>query len=132
MPIDAIDLFCGAGGLSYGLRKAGINVRAGIDLDPKCEFPYTANMGGAKFIRESVTNVTGDSLSKFYRKKSTRLLAGCAPCQPFSTLRNGTEREKSDKWPLLDEFSRLVQELTPDLVTMENVPNLQSQSISKI
>jgi DNA (cytosine-5)-methyltransferase 1 len=129
MKIDAVDLFCGAGGLSYGLKKAGINVRVGVDLDPKCSFPYTENMNGAAFILEDVSKVSAQKLVRYYHQNSFKLLAGCAPCQPFSTLRNGSDRKKSDKWPLLGEFSRLVKEIRPDLVTMENVPNLKKQSI---
>jgi DNA (cytosine-5)-methyltransferase 1 len=129
MEIDAVDLFCGAGGLSYGLEKAGISIRAGIDFDPHCNYPYTKNIRGAKFILKDVTTVEGSSLSKFFSPSAFKLLAGCAPCQPFSTLRNGTDRETNDKWPLLDEFARLVKEIQPDVVTMENVPTLKSQSI---
>ncbi|HAT33513.1 MAG TPA: DNA (cytosine-5-)-methyltransferase [Janthinobacterium sp.] len=129
MKIDAVDLFCGAGGLSYGLEKAGITVRAGIDLDPHCEYPYENNIKGAKFLLKDVTAISGKTISKLYRPTSFKLLAGCAPCQPFSTLRNGTNRQKSDKWPLLDEFSRIVRDSNPDTITMENVPVLKSQSI---
>ncbi len=129
MKIDAVDLFCGAGGLSYGLIKAGIHVRAGLDFDQHCTFPYTTNIPKAKFLLEDISQTQASSLAKFYRKRSIKLLAGCAPCQPFSSLRNGTARQKSDKWPLLGHFSRLVQEIHPDLVTMENVPVLQTQSI---
>jgi DNA (cytosine-5)-methyltransferase 1 len=129
MRVDAVDLFCGAGGLSYGLKQAGINVRAGIDLDPKCDYPYTENMGGAEFLLEDVSKLDANSLARFYDDKAIKLLAGCAPCQPFSTLRNGTDRKKSEKWPLLGEFGRLVHEIRPDIVTMENVPNLKVQSI---
>jgi len=127
--IDAVDLFCGAGGLSYGLQKTGITIRAGIDFDPHCELPYTRNIQGAKFFLEDITKTTAIKLAKLYRKKSLRLLAGCAPCQPFSTLRNGTKKSKSDKWPLLNEFSRLISEINPDFVTMENVPQLKKESI---
>lgn len=127
--IDAVDLFCGAGGLSYGLQKTGISVRGGVDFDPRCEVPFTANIQGAKFYLEDITKSDADKLSKLYRKKSLRLLAGCAPCQPFSNLRNGTNKLKSDKWPLLNEFSRLVSQIRPDFVTMENVPQLKVQSI---
>lgn len=129
MKIDAVDLFCGAGGLSHGLGKAGITVRAGIDLDPHCDYPYTHNNGSAKFLLEDVCKLKSTTISKLYRPTAFKLLAGCAPCQPFSTLRNGTDRKSSDKWPLLNEFSRLVRECRPDLVTMENVPNLMKQSI---
>lgn len=129
MIIDAVDLFCGAGGLSFGLQKAGISVRAGLDLDPCCEYPYVNNISDAQFMLEDIASTEAAVVDGLYRKKALKLLAGCAPCQPFSTLRNGTVREKSDKWPLLNHFSRLVQEVKPDFVTMENVPNLKSQSI---
>jgi DNA (cytosine-5)-methyltransferase 1 len=129
MTIDAVDLFCGAGGLSYGLQKTGISVRGGIDFDPQCEFPFTSNIKGAKFYLEDITKTDSETVHKLYRKKSLKLLAGCAPCQPFSNLRNGTDRAQSDKWPLLNEFSRLVSEIKPDFVTMENVPQLKKQSV---
>jgi DNA (cytosine-5)-methyltransferase 1 len=51
-------------------------------------------------------------------------LAGCAPCQPFSTYSNGRKAHLSPKWGLLAEFGRLVGELKPELVTMENVPQI--------
>ena len=129
MKIDAIDLFCGAGGLSYGLQKAGVSVRLGVDVDPRCDFPFTSNIDGSRFLLNDVTQTTAHSLASFYRKRSLKLLAGCAPCQPFSTLRNGTNRQSSDKWPLLDEFARLASEIGPDYVTMENVPVLKTQSV---
>ncbi len=129
MKIDAVDLFCGAGGLSYGLQKTGISIRGGLDFDPKCETPFTANILGAKFFLEDITTTNAKKLDALYRKKSLKLLAGCAPCQPFSNLRNGTNKSKSDKWPLLNEFSRLVRAIRPDFVTMENVPQLKKQTI---
>lgn len=127
--IDAVDLFCGVGGLSYGLQKTGISIRGGIDFDPQCEFPFTANINDAKFFHEDITTSDAEKVSKLYRKNSLKLLAGCAPCQPFSNLRNGTNKTKSDKWPLLNEFSRLVKLIKPDFVTMENVPQLKKQSV---
>lgn len=129
MNIDAVDLFCGAGGLSYGLQKTGISIRGGLDFDPKCETPFVANIRGAKFFLEDITTTDASKVNQLFRKKALKLLAGCAPCQPFSTLRNGINKAKSDKWPLLNEFSRLVREIKPDFVTMENVPQLQKQSI---
>lgn len=129
MKVDAVDLFCGAGGLSYGLQKTGICVRGGIDFDARCDFPFTANIRGAKFFLEDITKTDAKKVTGLYRKNSLKLLAGCAPCQPFSNLRNGTNRTKSDKWPLLNEFSRLVTQVKPDFVTMENVPQLSKQSV---
>lgn len=128
--IYAVDLFCGAGGLTRGLLNAGIKVRAGIDLDPLCEYPYKQN-NDVEFLKKSVTDLTPNEVRLFYRTRSLRLLAGCAPCQTFSTynLKARTAEEKDKKWFLLLEFARLVTELTPELVTMENVPGLQSQDV---
>lgn len=128
--VSAVDLFCGVGGLSYGLRRAGINVVAGIDLDPRCEFPFSANVG-ARFIRADVRDLSGADLAKLYPKGSVRLLAGCAPCLPFSPWRRGTSNSTHADWKLLNDFGRLVKELRPELVTMENVPDLQSKPIFK-
>lgn len=129
MRIEAVDLFCGAGGLSYGLEKAKIKVKAGIDFEPSCAYPFEKNIPKAKFFQYDIGQLSAEIVAEQYKVGSVRLLAGCAPCQPFSTLRNGTNREGSDKWPLLNHFARLVQSVQPELVTMENVPTLKSQSI---
>ncbi|MCX8517404.1 MAG: DNA cytosine methyltransferase [Rhodoferax sp.] len=122
--IEGIDLFCGAGGLSCGLAAMGIHIKAGIDLDPNCQFPFETNHPKAKFLLRDITTVQGEYLNSFWSKGTVKLLAGCAPCQPFSSYAN-TSKVDQTKWRLLREFSRLVQECKPDLVTMENVPRLQ-------
>ena len=48
--IEAIDLFCGVGGLSCGLASQGVRVVAGIDIDPACQYPFTANHREARFM----------------------------------------------------------------------------------
>jgi DNA (cytosine-5)-methyltransferase 1 len=123
MHIEAIDLFCGAGGLSYGLKQAGIIVKGGVDFDRHCKFPFEENIKG-EFILGDIKTVTGKTLEKMYSKDAIRLLAGCAPCQPFSTLAAGKDTSEDAKWSLLDEFARLVLELKPELVSMENVPRV--------
>jgi DNA (cytosine-5)-methyltransferase 1 len=126
--IVGVDLFCGAGGLTYGLQRAGIEIVAGFDVDPACEYPYSKNTQ-AKFVSTDIRKVTGAQLSDLYPLGSVRLLAGCAPCQPFSPhLRKGGKTSKKD-WTLLKEFSRLVHELKPELVTMENVPGLATKEV---
>lgn len=122
--IEGIDLFCGVGGLSCGLAGQGVHVVAGIDVDPACQYPYIANHENAKFLLRDVTTVRGDELNALWSPGVVRLLAGCAPCQPFSSYANTATVDKA-KWRLLREFSRLVDESLPDLVTMENVPRLQ-------
>ncbi|TMC49652.1 MAG: DNA cytosine methyltransferase, partial [Chloroflexi bacterium] len=86
---------------------------------------------GARFIERDVRDVTGAELSALYPKGHLRLLAGCAPCRPFSPWRHGYDTEQHSEWKLLQEFTRLVNEIEPDLVTMENVPDLQSTAIFK-
>lgn len=126
--IDAIDLFCGAGGLTAGLRQAGIDVLAGYDIDAKCRFAYEHN-NQAQFNCKSVEDVTGEELLAYYRPGRIKLLAGCAPCQPFSTYNQGKDTTKDKKWPLLNAFARLIREVQPELVTMENVPDVTKHSV---
>ena len=128
--IAAIDLFCGAGGLSLGLEHSGISVVAGVDLDANCKFPYEANID-AKFIHKSVTELTGAELEYLWPAGHLRLLAGCAPCQPFSKHRRGEDTSGEPEWSLLDEFGRLVLETGADLVTMENVSGLKHSEVFK-
>lgn len=125
--IYAVDLFCGAGGLTHGLVKAGVDVRLGVDIDPACEYPYVAN-NDAEFLLKSVDELKAGDLERYYRKNGLKLLAGCAPCQTFSTY-NQKATESDKRWWLLLQFSRLVDELSPDLVTMENVPGLIEQNV---
>ena len=126
--IVAIDLFCGAGGLSLGLQQAGINVAAGIDLDPACRYPYEENLGATFHLRD-VSEVTAGELKKIWGKAAWRLLAGCAPCQPFSSHRRGADTSEEDNWGLLGHFARLVRETQPHFVTMENVTRLRKQRV---
>lgn len=126
----AIDLFCGAGGLSYGLKQAGMQVVGGFDIDPRCAYPFEANIQ-APFFEQDVRTVTGKQLKQLWGRSGRRVLAGCAPCQPFSSYRRGVDTTADDSWPLLDEFARLVTESLPHVVTMENVPRVVSSGVFK-
>ena len=120
--ISAVDLFSGAGGLTYGLRKAGIRVDAGIDLDPEAEFAFCVNNPDSKYYCWDLGRKNYQSVEKLFQPGKIRLLAGCAPCQPFSKYTNGKEKHKG--WDLLKNFGRLVERIRPEVVTMENVPEL--------
>jgi DNA (cytosine-5)-methyltransferase 1 len=126
--IFGIDLFCGVGGLSRGLAASGITVVAGVDVDPRCRFPFEKNIQ-AKFFESDIRELKGEKLRKLFPSQAISLLAGCAPCQPFSKLRKGHNTSKEIEWSLLDEFGRLVREIRPDLVTMENVVGLKTKSV---
>lgn len=126
--VAVIDLFCGAGGLTRGLLDEGLNVIAGIDIDDTCEFPYEHN-NNAAFIKEDVSKISGEDLAQLYTGDDLRVLVGCAPCQPFSKYTQGRNVKRGAKWKLLHAFARLVDELRPDIVSMENVPELMRHSI---
>lgn len=126
--IRGVDLFCGAGGLTRGLEAAGIDVAFGVDLDPDCEYPYQSN-NKAKFVLKTVEDLSAADFEKAFDRAKYKLIAGCAPCQPFSTYQRGKGGPEDGRWNLLEHFGRLVKEVEPDLVTMENVPRLQHQKI---
>jgi DNA (cytosine-5)-methyltransferase 1 len=126
--VACVDLFCGAGGLTHGLRRAGVQVVAGIDLDPACKHPFEHNSGAPFYLRD-ISTISGADLAAYYPQNAVRLLAGCAPCSPFSPFRHGEDTSKDSKWRLLGEFERLIAELQPELVTMENVPGLATKPI---
>ena len=117
----AVDLFCGVGGLTKGLNSAGINVALGVDIDKSCEFAYEKNNRNSKFLPKDISKLSAEEINSFYPKNSTSILAGCAPCQPFSSY---SYKNTTIKWKLLYEFSRIIKEVLPDIITMENVPTL--------
>jgi DNA (cytosine-5)-methyltransferase 1 len=122
--IDCVDLFCGLGGLTHGFIRGGIHVVAGVDHDPACRFAYESNNSVA-FHERDVRSLSHFDLSGLFGAGNLRMLAGCAPCQPFSTYsRVGRQSRDNEMWNLLTDFGRLIRELQPDLVTMENVPQL--------
>lgn len=121
-PVSGVDLFCGGGGLTHGLMRAGIRVEAGIDIDEQAAYAYVANNPGAQFLLEDVTRLDPAIVADLFAKGMPRVLAGCAPCQPFSKLYTAKERHPS--WALLDSLSRLIREVRPEIVTIENVPEL--------
>ena len=129
LPVSCVDLFCGAGGLTHGLMKKGVQVIAGVDLDPSCQFAYEANNGGARFLKRDVESLTAAEVRSHFIPGTHSLLAGCAPCQPFSTYAKGRDTSQDSKWKLLRSFASLVKQTSPDLVTMENVPQLPKHDI---
>ena len=124
--IKVIDLFCGIGGLTHGLVKEGLDVVAGIDNDISCQYGYEKN-NPSQFIGADILDITADQINDLFgsSKKTVRVLAGCAPCQPFSKLnpRSVTEKQLEP----LDKFAKLIEETQPDIVSMENVSGLAKE-----
>jgi DNA (cytosine-5)-methyltransferase 1 len=122
--IVAVDLFCGAGGLTRGLLDAGIKVVKGYDFDTKVSETYEKNNGNSKFFQMDIIKLEKDDLVKgIDQKNNFFLLAGCAPCQPFSLI-NQNEISGDERKNLVLKFAELIKESLPDFVLMENVPGL--------
>ena len=124
--MKAIDLCCGAGGLTNGLRRAGWDVVAGIDVDDAVGPTYGRNNPASRFVHADLRSITDDDVRDLTEEIPSRelLLAGCAPCQAFSKQRGRRGfRDRSDA-TLLHEFARLVVALRPRAVLMENVPGI--------
>ncbi len=120
----AVDLFCGAGGLTRGLLNAGIDVVLGIDVNEDYRRTYEQNNSPATFLASDIRRVTARQIRQYLpsKRKYQLALVGCAPCQPFSSHRHGQSSCNENR--LLMDFARLVDELKPDWVFMENVPGL--------
>ncbi|ADP70739.1 DNA-cytosine methyltransferase [Rhodomicrobium vannielii ATCC 17100] len=115
-----VDLFCGAGGLSHGFHSEGFDIVAGIDTDETCRYAFEHN-NDAPFIRRDVAQLKGREIEDLFVPGRHRVLVGCAPCQPFSTY---NQKNDDPKWKLLSYFAGLIDEVRPDVVSMENVPRL--------
>ncbi|WP_329857705.1 DNA cytosine methyltransferase [Stenotrophomonas muris] len=127
--VSAVDLFCGVGGLTHGLERAGVRVAAGVDIEEACRTPYEAN-NKARFIAADVASIEPDYINSLFKPARFKLLAGCAPCQPFSTYsRAGRGKKYHEQWPLLSSFASLVSDIKPDFVTMENVPQVLNHPV---
>ena len=121
--IRVVDLFCGIGGLTNGLQQAGLNVVAGFDFDESCRFAYEAN-NNSTFFHKDISNLSSIEVNEHFINSEVKILVGCAPCQPFSSYNYKQSSLEENKWKLLYEFTRLIQETNPDIVSMENVPQL--------
>lgn len=122
----AVDFFCGAGGMTYGLRQAGINVLVGIDNDLTCKETYEYNNPGSLFICKDITEYTLEELKNDANIKESQdniIFIACSPCQYWSQM--NTKRDKAEKSKnLLKEFQRFIEYFKPGYIVIENVPGL--------
>jgi DNA (cytosine-5)-methyltransferase 1 len=128
----AIDFFCGGGGMTCGLRQAGIRVLAGVDIDPQCKETYESNNHDSKFVEANIQEL---SLKYFEKEFSIKkdddklILIGCSPCQYYSIINTTREKSKQSK-DLLMDFQRFVNYYNPGYVLVENVPGIISNKES--
>lgn len=124
----AIDLFCGCGGLTVGLERAGFRVLAAVDIDPLSIKTYETNHPDVHTWRRNIRYLSPGHVMSALRLKVGQLdlLAGCPPCQGFSTMRtlNGSRIITDPRNDLIFEFLRFIKALRPRAVMMENVPRL--------
>lgn len=122
----AIDLYCGAGGLTLGLKKAGFEVVAGIELNPEIARTYKANHRKTKLLIKNVRDVTGKEILELTGLRKIDLVAGCPPCQGFSQLTEKYKRQ-DPRNDLVLEIARIVEEIEPKIVMMENVSGITTK-----
>lgn len=121
-----IDLFCGAGGLSEGLRQAGFDPRVAVDFDKNAIATYKANHPHSKTILGDVAEVTGEQLKLLAGTEDIDLIAGGPSCQGFST--HGKRIQDDPRNFLFKHFVRLVHEVKPKMFLMENVRGMLTYS----
>ena len=116
MELTSMDLFCGAGGLSIGLERAGFRSVLGVDVSRDACATYRGAIPHAAVMQRSISEID------FRQWRGVDLVAGGPPCQPFS---NGGKRLASDDArDMLPEFVRAIDEARPRAFIMENVAGL--------
>lgn len=125
--LEVIDLFCWIWGLSHWLYREWFKILAWIDFESSCKFWFEYN-NNSEFIQADIRDIKWEDLKNKYSKDSIKVLAWCAPCQPFSNLnvkkKEYWNHEKAMEKSPLDKYASLVEEVQPDIVTMENVRGL--------
>lgn len=124
----AVDLFCGAGGLSLGLKRAGFKVLAAIDSDENACSTFKKNHKGTKVIVADLSKLKVDDLLNRINisKNDIALVAGGPPCQGFSMANGKTRTKNNPKNRMVNHFVRFVKEIQPSLFLMENVLGFRS------
>lgn len=126
--ITALDLFSGCGGLTQGLKETGFNILAAVENDKKAVETYKANHPSTYVFEKNIIDITEKELLKKtnLKKGELDLLAGCPPCQGFSTLTTKTKKGISNdtRNDLIYEFLRFINILLPKTIMLENVPAL--------
>ncbi len=126
MKLIAIDLFSGVGGLSSGMRRAGFKTEMAFELDELASKAYKLNHKNTKVITKDIREVDIEEVKQHLNGQTIHLLAGCPPCQGFSSIRrlNKSKPIKDDRNGLINEYVRFIKELMPYTFMMENVPGL--------
>ena len=134
---EAIDIFSGCGGVSCGLSLAGFKVKSAVEIEKHAVDTYLnyAPLSKVNVLNDDVCDLSGEQILKAARikKDDIYLFAGCPPCQNFSR-QNPLNKNKTDaeRKKLLFEFLRLIEEILPPFILMENVPGIKTEFNSAI
>jgi DNA (cytosine-5)-methyltransferase 1 len=131
---NAVDLFCGAGGMSLGLQMAGYNISMGLDFVKDCEDTHNQNFPNVPFICGDITNIKGSEILNNIglKKGELTLVSGGPPCQGFSTINGKSRFLENPKNKLFAQFVRMIDELSPTWFIMENVTGLLSMNSGSV
>ena len=124
MSLTAIDVFSGAGGLTVGLKRAGFRVVASVELEPHAFTTFNANHPDVRSLKQDISTVSGSALLEFADIDHVDLLAGCPPCQGFTSLTAKYKQREDPRNLLVLEMARLTEEILPRAFMMENVSGL--------
>lgn len=126
--LNAVDLFSGCGGLTLGLKQAGFTVVGAVEIDALAAETYRENHPEVCLWQKDIRKLSGAELRRVLklRKGQLDLLAGCPPCQGFSSMRtrNGSSRVRDDRNDLVFDYLRMVKAFRPKALLLENVPAL--------
>ena len=122
--LTAIDVFAGAGGLTVGLKRADFRVVAAVELEPHSFATYKANHPEVRCLKQDIATVSGADLLQLAGTNRIDLLAGCPPCQGFTSLTAKYKDKEDPRNKLVLEMARLAEEIQPHAIMMENVPGL--------
>jgi len=122
--LNVVDLFCGAGGLTLGFKRAGYKVLLGLDVDLDAVRTYALNNPESAWINKDIRKVTAEEILDVagVRENVDIMIAGI-PCEGYSLLNRRYDPSDPRNY-LFAEFMRFVKVLKPKAVLIENVPGL--------
>jgi len=129
----AIDLFAGCGGLTQGMHEAGFHTRIAVELEPNATRAYRLNNPDTVIVEKDIRLVKASEIKKHLNGQVVHLLAGCPPCQGFSTVRKLNKKKsiRDNRNSLVAEYLRIVKAVKPLTIMMENVPGLKDYYLFK-
>lgn len=133
MKYHSIDLFSGIGGLTAGMHDAEFDTKIAIELEADAAKGYKLNFPETEVLQEDIREIDIKEINKILGDQTLHLLAGCPPCQGFSRIRklNRKANIRDKRNSLVDEYFKMVKELKPLTIMMENVPGLKDYYLFK-